>query len=106
MNETRFDKLDDKLDDLKDEVAELKTVVSTGFAVYNEQLQIHIKGTNDNRDSIKITNIKIDEIKNELEPIKDHVNFIKKLGVLVIKIVTALVALGGLLLGILSYINK
>lgn len=99
MSEKRFDKLEEKIDDLKSEMAELKTAVFTGFAVYNKQLEIHIKATDQNSSAIKFTNEEITKVKEELEPIKDHVKFLKKLGALLVGLGTGL----GIILGILQY---
>ncbi len=97
MSDTRFDKLEDKLDKLKDEIAQLNTTVATGFAVYNKQLEIHIEATNQNRDAIKFTNSEVTRVKEELEPIKDHVKFIKKFGVLAGKVAVFLAGAASLI---------
>lgn len=94
MSEKRFDKIDDKMEELTDKISKLETTVSTGFTVYNHQLEIHIKGTNENRDEIKL-------VRAEIEPIKDHVKFIKTL----VKLVFALGTLTGMLIALLEYLK-
>lgn len=99
MSEKRFDKIEEKMDEVKDEISKLNTIVATGFAVYNEQLKIHIKATEQNRDSIKLTNIEVDKVKNDILPLKENMKFLSKLG----KLLVALGTGAGIILGILEY---
>ena len=107
MSDERFTRLEDKLDALKDdvkgEIAELKAVVQTGFAVYNEQLKIHIRGTEDNRDAIKLTNVQISRVEQRLAPIEGHVLFLRQLGKLAVKIIGGLILVGGFIIAVLEY---
>jgi chromosome segregation ATPase len=120
MSDSRFSKIDDKLDDLKTELAELKTVISTGFAVYNEQLKIHIKGTEDNRMAIKINTGEIEKLQDEVAPlqkqmqtlqedvtpIKKHVDFIKMSGKYFVSLLGVAALIGGLVFGVAELLKN
>lgn len=101
MSEKRFDKIDEKMDDMTEKLSRLETAVSTGFAVYNKQLEIHIKATEQNKDAIKLTNVEVTKIQEDIEPLKDSMKFAKTL----FKLLFALGTLAGMIIAILEYLK-
>lgn len=91
----KLDDIDKKLDTIKDEVVDLRTVVATGFATYNEQLKIHIAATQDNRDEIK-------SVKQDLVPVQDHVKFMQSLS----KFILGLATVASAVFGALKFFGK
>lgn len=77
--ETKIDKLDERLDN-----------VDKSLAVYNKQLEIHIEGVQQNRDTIKMLDL-------DIQPIKTHVAMMRGAGKLVTISATALGVIAGIL---------
>lgn len=77
--EDKIDKLSDKFESTNERLGNIDKTV----AVYNEQLKIHIEGTVQNRESLKIFQSKME---SEIKPIASHVimmnGALKLLGVL------------------------
>lgn len=93
--EDKLDKLFEKLDKSNDRLSEIDKTV----AVYNEQLKLHIEGTVQNREALRLSQ---ESIAQELSPIKKHVHMVeggfKLLGIcsLVIAIMSGIVKIFGL----------
>lgn len=87
-SDERFDRIESKIEELKDSQTELKhgqLEMNGHIQVYNEQLKVHIAGTEENRVQIK-------DLSLRLQPIEDHVKFIRKLVAFVIGATTIAVA--------------
>lgn len=85
----RFLKIDAKLDKICDRLADIDKSV----AVYNEQLKLHIEGTVQNRDQLKLFREKVEA---DLTPVKKHVVFVE----VVFKVLGALSLIVGILAGL------
>lgn len=85
----RFLKIDDKLDKICDRLADIDKSV----AVYNEQLKLHIEGTVQNREQLRLFREKVEA---DLTPVKKHVVFVE----VVFKALGALSLIVGILAGL------
>lgn len=76
-NKGQSDKIEYKLDKLSDKVETLTIELKTGFERYNQLLDRHIEGVEQNRTNVVNLNKKIEQhekhIVQKLEPIKKHV---------------------------------
>jgi len=87
--EEKIDKLSEKQDLQNEKIMS----IDKNLAVYNEQLKIHIEGTVQNREQIKLLK---ESFNTELDPVKKHINHVegvlKFLGIvsLVLGITTAI----------------
>lgn len=75
--EEKLEKLADKVENTNDRLNSIDKTV----AVYNEQLKIHIEGTIQNRETIRILQ---DKLESELKPIKSHVSLMNNIAKIVI----------------------
>lgn len=82
MSEDRFVRLENKIDAVKDEIQ----INNQHMAVYNEQLKIHIKGTEDNRQEIKEVKVSIVPLQSRLELENTIVKIIMSASALIVAI--------------------
>lgn len=87
----RLNRIDEKLEKIGDRLADIDKSV----AVYNEQLKLHIEGTVQNRDQLRLFQSKVEA---DMAPVKKHVVFVE----VVFKALGAL----SLIVGIIAAIHK
>ena len=68
-----MDRLEDKIDALNEKHTNLHVEVSAGFAKYNELLEKHIEGVEQNRESIRL-------LTDHVSRVKGIVSFLKFFG--------------------------
>lgn len=79
----RLDRLEDKIDKLIDKVENTNdrlVGVEKELVVYNNQLEIHIKATNENRDSIKNVDVRVETLEEKSKFISSVILFLKITG--------------------------
>lgn len=87
----RLNRIDEKLEKISDRLSDIDKSV----AVYNEQLKLHIEGTVQNRDQLKLFREKVEA---DMAPVKKHVIFVE----VVFKALGAL----SLIVGIIAAVHK
>lgn len=76
--EDKIDRLIEKVEDTNDRMADM----DKNLTVYNEQLKVHIAGTNENREFIKDVNQRVETIEEQSKFISNVVLFFKITGAL------------------------
>ena len=104
-NSDKFEFLDKSLNEVKVDVADIKKLVTelvVQGAVQNqilegqaEQLKVHIHRTN-------LLEERVEQTRNELIPVEDHVKFINKLGRVTVGSVKVVGGLIGLIVGLIA----
>lgn len=87
----KFQRLENKVDKISENVSSM----DKNLAIYNEQLKIHIEGTEQNRESIKFLQTKIEA---EFKPVNKHINMVEG----ALKFIGAVAVLVGVVVSILK----
>lgn len=105
---THFRYIDEKLNDLKSDVSEIKesvseirnqsVVQSKILEVNTEQLKEHIRRTNALEERVEQT---AEAFRNELKPVEDHVKFLNKLA----KTISWIVGIGAGIAAMFKYLQ-
>ena len=76
-------RLEDKVDKVTENLAELTTEVKVGFEKYNQLLDAHIEGVEQNRNSIKYINTHVHKVQGFLSYTKWFLGFFISIGTVV-----------------------